>query len=187
MCSTIFSVLLLSLSERNNWKTAQINMPRQPVRFSNRTLRKSCRSGQRNGERGKGSSETETDRNFDKMLALRVRWRGWERERDIERQICELPRPFTLYRGSLWGPVTACLNTQTPNSSEVCGQDGSELRLQGKFHSAARCLSLIHTLGETHLTYEYCTLKSSSFREQIKKLWLLFLKWGGNSFVFKGT
>lgn len=52
-------------------------MLRQPVRSSNGSSKRVLQGGQRNGEQGKvrGSGETETERNLDKMLALRVRWR----------------------------------------------------------------------------------------------------------------
>ena len=112
----------------------------------------SSRLGQRNGERGGREQGKKRCGDVDKMLALRVRWRergkDWEREREVSDS---LTRPLALYRGPLWGPVAACLSTQTPNSSEVCGQDGSELQLQGKASfSSERAQTHTHTHAHTH-------------------------------------
>lgn len=49
-------------------------------------------------------------------------------------------------------PARACLDTQTPNSTEVCGQDGSELQLQGKASLSsmgAQTQTEIHTGKDT--------------------------------------
>lgn len=143
----LFSDCVVFIVRREQLEMTHINLPRQLAKPKNRNWKRVLQAG---AEKRRAREGERVRRDWDKMLALRVRWREWEREKDTERQICELPRPLTLYRGPLWDPVTACLNTQTPNSSEVCGQDGSELQLQGKASFRWQRRFLIHTHARAH-------------------------------------
>lgn len=84
--------------------------------------------------------------------------------RERERQVFRAnPTPHPLQRAFMRPGRPACLSTQTPNSTEVCGQDGSELQLQGiASFSSDGAQTHTDTYLCTHL--ERCFLTHLSFR-----------------------